>query len=174
MWDLPGPGLEPMSPALASGFLTTAPPGKSCTSYWHKCLIVTLRPCVYNWAHYLFPKMCSSSGDLCLSKRHHHLRIVWASKMNVILDSSSSLNLTPKALSPKYSTYIIFWIHSLLCPFWHHPRHSTIIFCTYYSNSLLTGLSESLLAFSPVPSTVARWIPFKLIFEYTTLLLSFP
>ena len=28
MWDLPGPGLEPMSPALADGFLTTVPPGK--------------------------------------------------------------------------------------------------------------------------------------------------
>ena len=29
MWDLPGPGLQPVSPALAGGFLTTAPPGKS-------------------------------------------------------------------------------------------------------------------------------------------------
>ena len=28
MWDLPRPGLKPMSPALAGGFLTTAPPGK--------------------------------------------------------------------------------------------------------------------------------------------------
>ena len=28
MWDLTGPGLEPVSPALAGGFLTTAPPGK--------------------------------------------------------------------------------------------------------------------------------------------------
>ena len=28
MWDLPGPGLEPVPPALAGGFLTTAPPGK--------------------------------------------------------------------------------------------------------------------------------------------------
>ena len=28
MWDLPGPGLEPVSPALAGGFLTTAPPAK--------------------------------------------------------------------------------------------------------------------------------------------------
>ena len=28
MWDLPGPGLEPVSPALAGGFPTTAPPGK--------------------------------------------------------------------------------------------------------------------------------------------------
>ena len=29
MWDIPGPGLEPVSPALAGRFLTTAPPGKS-------------------------------------------------------------------------------------------------------------------------------------------------
>ena len=29
MWDLPRPALEPVSPALAGGFLTTAPPGKS-------------------------------------------------------------------------------------------------------------------------------------------------
>ena len=28
MWDLPGPGLEPVSPASAGGFPTTAPPGK--------------------------------------------------------------------------------------------------------------------------------------------------
>ena len=28
MWDLPGPGLEPMSPALAGRFSTTAPRGK--------------------------------------------------------------------------------------------------------------------------------------------------
>ena len=29
MWDLPRPGVEPVSPALTGGFLTTAPPGKS-------------------------------------------------------------------------------------------------------------------------------------------------
>ena len=28
MWDLPRPGLEPVFPALAGRFLTTAPPGK--------------------------------------------------------------------------------------------------------------------------------------------------
>ena len=28
MWDLPRPGLEPASPALAGRFPTTAPPGK--------------------------------------------------------------------------------------------------------------------------------------------------
>ena len=28
MWDLPEPGLEPVSPELTGGFLTSAPPGK--------------------------------------------------------------------------------------------------------------------------------------------------
>ena len=28
MWDLPRPGLEPVSPSLAGRFSTTAPPGK--------------------------------------------------------------------------------------------------------------------------------------------------
>ena len=28
-WDLPVPGIEPVSPALAGGFLTTVPPVKS-------------------------------------------------------------------------------------------------------------------------------------------------
>ena len=30
MWDPPRPGLEPVSPALAGRFSTTAPPGKPC------------------------------------------------------------------------------------------------------------------------------------------------
>ena len=34
MWGLPGPGLEPMSPALAGGFLTTMPPGKSLPGHF--------------------------------------------------------------------------------------------------------------------------------------------
>ena len=33
MWDLPGPGLKPMSSALAGGFLTSTPPGKSLNDY---------------------------------------------------------------------------------------------------------------------------------------------
>ena len=33
MWDLLGPGLEPVSPALAGRFLTTVPPGKPIYSF---------------------------------------------------------------------------------------------------------------------------------------------
>ena len=42
MWDLPRPGLEPVSPALAGRFSTTAPPGKpslvNLTKYLRKKL----------------------------------------------------------------------------------------------------------------------------------------
>ena len=33
MSDLPGPGTEPMSPALVDGFLTTGSPGKSSGTF---------------------------------------------------------------------------------------------------------------------------------------------
>ena len=33
MWDPPGPGHEPVSPALAGGLSTTAPPGKPCNTF---------------------------------------------------------------------------------------------------------------------------------------------
>ena len=36
MWDLSGSGMEPASPALAGGFLTTEPPGKLCASFLKK------------------------------------------------------------------------------------------------------------------------------------------
>ena len=44
MWDLPRPGLEPVSPALAGRFSTTVPAGKS-TSWvsWSYFLIIKIR-----------------------------------------------------------------------------------------------------------------------------------
>ena len=61
MWDLPGPGLEPVCPALAGGFLTTAPPGKSQPiGFLVACclvsMLVLLWTCVYKfWFEQLFP-----------------------------------------------------------------------------------------------------------------------
>ena len=34
MWDLPVPGIEPMSPALAGEFFATEPPGKADGSHY--------------------------------------------------------------------------------------------------------------------------------------------
>ena len=44
VWDLPGPGIEPLSPPLAGRFLTTGPPEKSLSySFNGKDLILPLR-----------------------------------------------------------------------------------------------------------------------------------
>ena len=52
MWDPPRPGLEPVSPALAGGLSTTAPPGKPwlCFDFWYwaawvVCTFWKLIPC---------------------------------------------------------------------------------------------------------------------------------
>ena len=39
MWDLPRPGLEPVSPALAGRFSTTAPPGKPLSASFYPALL---------------------------------------------------------------------------------------------------------------------------------------
>ena len=47
MWDLPGPGLKPMSPALVGRFLTIVPPGKP----YHTVLIVLAVRLFQVWEH---------------------------------------------------------------------------------------------------------------------------
>ena len=37
LWDLPGLGMEPVSPALPGGFLATGSPGKPCNEFWTFC-----------------------------------------------------------------------------------------------------------------------------------------
>ena len=46
MWDLPGPKVQPMSPALAGRFLTTAPPGKPLNSNFLKQDILHIILCL--------------------------------------------------------------------------------------------------------------------------------
>ena len=42
MWNLPGPGIKPVSPALAGRFLSTAQPRKSSTSFFNIFLLLCL------------------------------------------------------------------------------------------------------------------------------------
>ena len=39
-WDLPGPGIEPLSPSLASGFFTTEPSAKPLMFFLDQLLTV--------------------------------------------------------------------------------------------------------------------------------------
>ena len=57
MWDLPRPGLEPVSPALAGRFSTTAPPGKpGCFS--NKYRLWEEQSCKSRFYHLNFPDTC--------------------------------------------------------------------------------------------------------------------
>ena len=59
MWDLPSPGLEPMSPALAGGFLTTVPPGKAQIYHFEVYSSVPLSTFILlcNHHHHLSPEL---------------------------------------------------------------------------------------------------------------------
>ena len=60
MWDLPRPELEPVSPALAGGFSTTAPPGKPPKSS------------LFEWT-YVFQCFCDRSNNrlVCSSEANY-------------------------------------------------------------------------------------------------------
>ena len=47
MWDLPRPGLEPVSPALAGRFSTTAPPGKPCSVFLISVIVLFVCVCLF-------------------------------------------------------------------------------------------------------------------------------
>ena len=82
MWDLPRPGLEPMSPALAGRLSTTAPPGKPSRPFltWRLATLTSLNfsPTVLSylilqphtvpvilWTHYAFLLFCAFARVLC-------------------------------------------------------------------------------------------------------------
>ena len=43
--DLPDPGIEPASPALACGFFTTEPPGKPHSIFINMCIFRRMEGC---------------------------------------------------------------------------------------------------------------------------------
>ena len=69
MWDLSRPGIEPVSPALAGGLLTTVPPGKSHEIFLSDsniAEIIDLRP-------FFFP----NKGVYCYLKKQKQKRTMY-------------------------------------------------------------------------------------------------
>ena len=44
LWDLPTPGIEPVSPALAGGFLSTVPPGSPLAGFLRRVIMFVILP----------------------------------------------------------------------------------------------------------------------------------
>ena len=67
MWDLPGPELEPVSPALAGRFPTTAPPGKPLFNFLRNCQTIFQSCCT------ILPSYQQCVRVLISSPSHQHL-----------------------------------------------------------------------------------------------------
>ena len=68
MWDLPGPGLEPVSPALAGGFLTTATREVPLAHFFFKIFYLLFIYYFYFWLCWVSasvrgPSPVAASGD---------------------------------------------------------------------------------------------------------------
>ena len=68
MWDLPGAGVEPVSPALAGRFLTTASPGKSLIYPFNYALIQRGNHSEYNLAY-----SCQSFFNTYIFQRSYYV-----------------------------------------------------------------------------------------------------
>ena len=68
MWDLPRPGLEPVSPALAGRFSTAAPPGKPPSPLL--MIIVHALPQLNNWSILLLSAHTCDAGNRRIPSCH--------------------------------------------------------------------------------------------------------
>ena len=75
MWDLPRPGLEPVSPALAGGFLTPAPPGKPLSLNLEQIMLVCTVTNLQNLMQVCVPIDTIFKPFLTGLKRKNHLSI---------------------------------------------------------------------------------------------------
>ena len=116
-WYLPRPGLEPMSPALAGGFLTTVPPGKS--------LVFKKIYLFYFWLHWVFVtarglSLVAASGGYsslwCAGFSLQWLLLLWSTGFRRTGFSSCGSQALEHRLSSCDAQA------SLLCSMWYLPR----------------------------------------------------
>ena len=81
MWDLPGPGGWPVSPALAGGFLTTGPPGKFSSSFPFAILLLNTKELfllrIRNYLLVGYCPNCRIRGELVTEHKQDQLCTKW-------------------------------------------------------------------------------------------------
>ena len=143
-WDLPRPGLEPVSPALSGGFSTTAPPGKPRIPFFNLILLPLhllvygcVCVCVYQIRSHVGegPELCRTTAFLLVcSHRGPHtfwnlLESFWISKLTwsciLVFRAGTSAFLcldhllitdTVKQALLSFSVYFVVAVHPLVFP----------------------------------------------------------
>ena len=105
MWNPPGPGIKPMSPALEGGFLTTGPTRKSCMICFMYPGIYFIIPLLLGYFFVVqslssiwlsHPMDCSTPGFPVL----HHLSLVKLLSIELVMPSKSLVLFFPRLLLP--------------------------------------------------------------------------
>ena len=116
MWDLPGPGIKPMSPALAGRFLSSVPPGK-----W--------------WPHFF---LLLNNVLLPGCPTVYHLIVFWCASSTLLQrESSSLLNLYQQKienLKKKKKSFVSFYILSSPNPIPLEAEKAFSLACSITSN----------------------------------------
>ena len=102
MWDLPGPGIEPTSPSLASGFITTETSGKPIFIYLMNTSIIHVAN-IHAFSGYYIPEHHCWTREIQINKTWYLPRV-----------TSNAGNLS-------CSWYVHFYPSS--CRSFHHSRY---------------------------------------------------
>ena len=116
MWNLPRPGIEPVSPALTGGFLSTLPPGKSINNYLRLSVVQEFRCSLPGCLRLRVSSSCSQAVDWgcsCL-KACMGLEHLLPGKLTVVMVDLLSLSLVVScnSSSPHVPLHRSIWVSS--------------------------------------------------------------
>ena len=150
MWDLPGPRIEPMSPALSGGFLPSAPRGSPLLYLvsWHSTIrkSISLLPCLFMYIYIID----ESSWILILVNRLKFIA-VWLKFIAVLIYFDTRIVRIWPVGAPSV------WFHALSTQSHHFLQH-VLIFCHVSdSPTFLLPWKEPFLQRTLVPFT-GEWV----------------
>ena len=158
MWNLPGPGIEPVSPALAGGFFITEPPGKAVDFWIVKGLGHRTSPCFYSWFFFwIFSGLDESILEECLQYLEKQLESSQARKAMEDFFSDRWAVLC----SPQCRFLNAFQKQGLCWPGCSPRKYKSLLWCLYFREDWLTAGTLKLLVKGVVFDSLAllthRW-----------------
>ena len=129
IWDLPGSGIEPMSPALAGGLFTTRPPGKPPVTFYNGKFVPIDSLTHFPLAHLCNHKSVSCIYELCFCLYFKDSTCKWNLAVFVFVWLISLSIVNALEVNPCYHKwqdfklpFIIFFNGSIIfhCVYVHH------------------------------------------------------
>ena len=150
MWDLPRPGLEPVSPALAGRFSTTAPPGKPpkmFLKHWTSCIHFSCSSYFFN-SHHLY----------LAYHNYTHVSLLYLGTSPQLFPQKDCVPCSPAPFSTSWAPKNIF-----IVLFHHNLRHCLFLFFLFFffwpHHHVACRILVPLPGIEPMPLTVEACSP---------------